>query len=148
VIVGHGLIVVSGDADYVALWGRLHNSGTSPTDVSVFGFSPQEVVAPGRVKVQSQVVSAGAQLSVQASPSGEGARFTLGLARPGKVRIDILTLDGREVVTAFEGAVGEGVRTVSWDGTAAKGARLSPGYYFARLSTPDGAEVSRLMVSR
>jgi hypothetical protein len=65
-------------------------------------------------------------------------RFTLATAQAVTVRI--YSVAGREVAQfAHRGAAGPNVMT--WDGTLASGSKATPGVYFYRIDTPDGAGV-------
>jgi len=55
---GYGIVVVGGaDPAGVSLEGSIINSHTSPTDVSVFNFAPQEIVSKGSARRTSRTFS-------------------------------------------------------------------------------------------
>jgi endonuclease/exonuclease/phosphatase family metal-dependent hydrolase len=55
------------------------------------------------------------------------------LATPGSVRLDIFDISGRLVTRLFEGEMGTGRFTLTWDSTDSRGNRVNSGVYFYRL---------------
>ncbi|MFC1573286.1 FlgD immunoglobulin-like domain containing protein, partial [Candidatus Eisenbacteria bacterium] len=67
------------------------------------------------------------------------------LARPGRIRIDVLDLSGRLVCELFSGNGPVGGSAVTWDGRDHAGRRVAPGVYFGRVTSSSG-EVSRSVI--
>ena len=65
--------------------------------------------------------------------------------RPGKVTLSIYNVLGQEVVTLFDGEQHVGRYEFMWDGKDAKGASMTSGVYFYRLSLDGEVGQSRLM---
>lgn len=79
-------------------------------------------------------------LSVSPSPSGGPIAFGLGIRQRSHVSIRMFDLAGRLVKVAADEMRDPGSAIVTWDGTAADGARVSSGVYFYRVEA-DGAVV-------
>jgi flagellar hook capping protein FlgD len=62
-----------------------------------------------------------------------------------RVQARLYDLQGRLVRTLHEGALPRGVTGVAWDGRADDGTMLGAGIYLARLSSPLGSSVSRVL---
>ena len=61
-------------------------------------------------------------------------------------RLDLFDLQGRRVRTLADRRLPAGASVIHWDGRDANGRRLDPGLYFARLTTPAGRHVARLVL--
>ena len=68
-----------------------------------------------------------------------------GLEQPGAVSLQIHDIAGRLVRTLVKQSEGRGDHTVRWDGRDARHRMMAPGIYFARLTTPDGSDVRRIV---
>jgi len=80
------------------------------------------------------------------NPARAGATFGWSLPRGGAARLEILDLAGRRVATLADGAFGANRYVRAWDLRDARGSRVAPGVYFARLSSADGMRLRRLVV--
>lgn len=67
------------------------------------------------------------------NPARHGTRFTLSLPRSGPVAFDVLDAAGRLVWRAPGAEHAAGRVTLAWSGRDARGARVAPGLYFARV---------------
>lgn len=67
------------------------------------------------------------------NPASHGVRLALTLPRPGRVAFDVLDAAGRLVWSAPAVDRPAGAVTLAWDGRDARGARVAPGLYFARV---------------
>lgn len=79
------------------------------------------------------------------NPSSAGVALRFTLAAPAHVRLELLDCAGRLVRVVAEGEYGPGACTLAWDGTGEGGSRVAPGLYFARLATPTGSSIRRLV---
>jgi hypothetical protein len=143
---GLAVLVVQGDAAHVALQGFVVNSHTNAFDVSVFGFTPEEVRAPaGNVAVQPD--RAGAALALRASPNPSRGEITFAydLAEAADVTLEVFDAAGRRVatVTTERGQAGRAV--ARWNPVDDAGRRLPAGIYYARLGTRDGSRLTRVV---
>lgn len=68
------------------------------------------------------------------------------LSAPTAVRIDLYDLQGRRVRTLADRVLHRGSTVIPWDGRDASGAAARCGVYFARMVTPRGAQVARLLI--
>lgn len=81
------------------------------------------------------------------NPCVNGARVSFSLANAADVRLAILDAAGRNVRTLVRGAMPAGPQSVTWNGRSANGARVAPGVYFLRLTTPDRELTQRVTVA-
>lgn len=98
---------------------------------------------------EGMVAAAGTTL-LPASPNPFVPRTTLGVALETEGRMDVRVYDaqGREIDVLATGVYRAGTHQLTWDATDARGTRVAPGVYFARLETPEGAMSQRLVVAR
>lgn len=82
-----------------------------------------------------------------ASRATGGARVQCGVARGGRVQLEVLDVSGRVEVTLVDAIHGPGRYVVRWDG-ASGSARPSPGLCFVRLSVPGQVTVRKLAIIR
>jgi len=66
------------------------------------------------------------------------------LARAGRVRLQVYTLDGRLVRELVDGELPAGRHAFKWDGADDGDHRLASGVYLTRLTTPDGTLSGRM----
>ena len=74
---------------------------------------------------------------LSARPRQGGAILRYALRSPGHVRLEVFDLAGRRITTLVDGFRDVGEHEVAWDGTSNYG-RSTSGFYFARMSTPEG----------
>ena len=67
-------------------------------------------------------------------------RMEFRLARPGRVEINVLTVDGRLVRHLVDAALPAGGQAVTWDGRDDAGRETASGLYYARLRTAEGVQ--------
>jgi hypothetical protein len=100
--------------------------------VSVPGHGP---AAPGEIA-----------LAVPApNPSSRATRLGFALPRAASVDLRVFSVDGREVRTLVREALPAGLRSATWDGRDARGARAGAGVYFARLAVDGHVLFQRLV---
>jgi hypothetical protein len=68
------------------------------------------------------------------------------LARPGLVRIEIFSLDGRRIRTLVEGAYGAGRHAEVWDGRDQTGRSVASGTYLFTMVGPDIKQTRRMLL--
>ncbi len=69
-------------------------------------------------------------------------------AKAQPVTLAIYNLKGQVVRTLVQGEISQGRHSVLWDGKDNAGQGVSSGIYFARLHTPEGTHVRKLMLSK
>ena len=80
-----------------------------------------------------------------ANPSGGEARLRYVLPARGSVSLELFDLQGRRLATLAKGTVEAGPHEARWNGRLESGARARAGMYLARLETPWGARVVRIV---
>jgi len=73
-------------------------------------------------------------------------RFSVG--DPGRVRLAVYDVAGRQVALIEDRPLGAGQYTRAWDGTSAGGRRVSPGVYVVRLEAGGVTSATKLVVLR
>ena len=79
------------------------------------------------------------------NPFGRSTVLQFSLAKPGRVELAVYSVDGRRVAMLENETLSAGSHSVTWDGTDARGQRLGPGMYYARLKSAEG-KASRTLV--
>jgi hypothetical protein len=79
------------------------------------------------------------------NPSRGATALGYSLARPGRVHLSVLAVDGRQVTALVDAERSAGVHRLEWDGRDGGGRPVSPGLYYARLVTPDGSFTRRVV---
>ncbi|MFN8177067.1 MAG: FG-GAP-like repeat-containing protein [bacterium] len=72
------------------------------------------------------------------NPSRAGTQVVLGMPTAGRVDVAVVAVDGRRVATLAFRTLPAGRHTLSWNGRDAHGARVAPGVYFVRATSPSG----------
>jgi hypothetical protein len=87
------------------------------------------------------------RMLLSSNPTSGGTRVQYGVARAGRVRLELLDVSGRVEDTLADRVQPPGRYVVSWDGVGPRG-RASPGLYFVRLVTPDQVTTRKLAIIR
>ena len=87
-------------------------------------------------------------MSSYPNPFNAGTVIPFRLGAAGRVRIDIYNLLGQRVRRLLDEGRAPGLQKVRWSGTDDRGAPLSSGVYFYRLTTGDLAETRRCTLIR
>ena len=107
------------------------------------------VTAPVSVTpIAGAVANVGFVIPPSPNPTRSGSWFRFALARPGRVRADVIDVNGRRIVTLLDRDLVAGQFAASWDGRTSAGARVPPGVYSIRLSLPGLTQVRRVAVER
>ncbi len=64
------------------------------------------------------------------------------------VELDVYSIHGRRVCRLLQGERSTGTHRVNWDGTDRRGQPVPSGVYFARLTTPSGSVVQKVVVAK
>jgi hypothetical protein len=79
------------------------------------------------------------------NPSTSATRMELALPTTANVDLAIYDAAGRQVASLLHGELPAGRRSVTWDGRDASGRTVASGLYFARLITPHGTAMRRIV---
>jgi hypothetical protein len=147
---GFAVIVVSGDPDNTNVSAMSHHGGSGKVSLQDFHFSlhrAQPISSAGNVGADVVTPALGKiAMSGRPNPSSSGIFLNISLQKSTNVQLEILTVDGKKVASAYSGAMNAGANTIYWNGRGSNGARVAPNYYFARLSSPEGSKVTRLVL--
>lgn len=84
----------------------------------------------------------------QPNPFNPQTSLSFSVERPQHLRLSVFDAAGRRVRVLVDGAFAAGTFTQIWDGCADSGAPLPSGTYLARLEGEDGAQVTKLMLTK
>ncbi len=82
------------------------------------------------------------------NPFNPQTNIAFELPREMPVRLGVYDIRGHLVIQLFDGVLGSGRQTVSWNGTNSFGSNVSSGVYLYRLDTPDGTKTGRMTLSK
>jgi hypothetical protein len=82
------------------------------------------------------------------NPARGASEIAFSTARPGPAEVKVFDVAGRAVRTLTAGRVEPGRHVLRWDGRTDGGDAAAGGVYFLRLTTPEGASVSKLTLVR
>lgn len=85
-------------------------------------------------------------LSASPNPVGGSTEISFGLAAPSRVEAGIYTVRGRLVRALADGVLPAGAHGFEWDGRDARGRRVSPGLYLARVDAEGRSRSAKLIV--
>lgn len=84
---------------------------------------------PGRP--QDEIAAEEFKVSVAyPNPFNTRTQFSIQVFRAGRIRVDVVALDGRRVATLWKGEMSTGSQAFRWDGRSAAGKRVPSGVYF------------------
>ncbi|MDH7515959.1 MAG: Omp28-related outer membrane protein [Bacteroidota bacterium] len=78
------------------------------------------------------------------NPFNPSTEIAVDVARTMPLRLDVLDLMGRTIVTVADGVFEPGTHRFVWRGTDAGGTPLPAGMYTCRLTTPDGVQLRHM----
>lgn len=159
-----GVNVIIGDnSSPLGTWTHYAVSATAPAGTdsvdALIIFTQGEFLENGKIFIDDVVFAEGVTSGAGDTPSALGAklyqnvpnpfnpttRISFDLAQRENVEISVYDVTGRLVNTLFKGRLGAGPHSVTWDGKAASGARVSSGVYLYVLRT-SSEQVARRMV--
>jgi uncharacterized membrane protein len=79
------------------------------------------------------------------NPSSSATRLEFALPAAASVDLSVYDASGRRVTTLMHSELPAGRRAVTWDGREASGRPVAAGLYFARLVTPQGSALRRIV---
>ncbi|HET9326603.1 MAG TPA: FlgD immunoglobulin-like domain containing protein, partial [Candidatus Eisenbacteria bacterium] len=86
--------------------------------------------------------------AIRPNPTRAGATIRYDLPRGGNVALRVYDAQGRCVRVLTEGWTAPGRRSLSWDARDARGAPVSAGLYFVRLSIAELSATQKLLILR
>ncbi len=116
------------------------NGLSSDVDLTQFAFedigwfNPRLTDAPG-----DGLATRLALLAARPNPFAAMTSLAFDLPRAGRATLVVFDVAGRRVKSLLDGEMPAGRHAVSWDATDDAGAKVSPGVYFYRLTTAEGA---------
>jgi hypothetical protein len=128
----------------------------TPDGVQLFGYGQMltppytqrafRITVPGPVAGAPAATVARVELS-SPSPNPSAAATRMELALPAAASVDLSVYDaaGRRVASLLHTDLPAGRRSVTWDGRESRGGRVAAGLYFARLITPQGSAMQRIV---
>ncbi|HET9325180.1 MAG TPA: FlgD immunoglobulin-like domain containing protein [Candidatus Eisenbacteria bacterium] len=104
------------------------------------------ITVPPTVSVPEPRLHARLELSPpRPNPSTSSIRLDFALESAGPVDLSVYDASGRRVATLLHSELPAGRRSVSWDGREESGRPVGAGLYFARLITPQGSALRRIV---
>lgn len=82
------------------------------------------------------------------TPFSDQVSLALTLAAPLAVRVEIVDVSGRRIVSLADGTLPAGTTALSWDGRTAEGAPAGSGLYFIRALGPGIERTARVLLVR
>jgi hypothetical protein len=108
-----------------------------------------ESIGQGRTGLDVDPAPATTRLgAVYPNPSPGPFQLAFGLERAGRVRAQVVDVQGRLVATVADRVYPAGEGVLQWDGRDARGLAVSPGVYFMRVSGAGLDAARRMMVLR
>ncbi len=130
----HQMLVSS--RDEMLRYGRQVTMDTTEMTVHLFRF-PQVGIEERQSKTRRTI----GQFSVALNPTKGTIRITYELARPGPVRLRLLSDDGRLVATLSPGRVSAGKHSLEWN------QEIVPGTYFLNLESGEGIRSQKIVIA-
>ncbi|MDX2246343.1 MAG: FlgD immunoglobulin-like domain containing protein [Bacteroidia bacterium] len=129
-----------------SLQDSLKSTQASPTGVALELFS-QSTTIDG-IEDFSPKNGNKISLKVYPNPFAKDVNISYDLPSNTNVRLDIFTLEGRQVRTLVNERLGAGFQTHTWDGTNESGKKLPVGFYQILLQTDRNSGTSRILLLR
>jgi uncharacterized repeat protein (TIGR02543 family) len=127
-------------------WSGDTTTTTNPLSIVVTRARSLQATFSGLLGVDPATVAL-ALAPIVPNPVQTNAQVEFSLPQEADVRVQVLDIQGREIVTLASGVFPSGRHHLSWDGARLGGAR-SAGVYFIRLQTPDAVLTRRFVLAR
>ena len=82
------------------------------------------------------------------NPARSSSAVRFNLPQAGAVLADVFDVGGRRVRRLIDATLAGGAHEAAWDGRDDSGASMAQGVYYYRVSTPQGREVRRVVLTR
>ncbi len=102
----------------------------------------------GTIGVESGTELASVSLRVAPNPTAAGGQIHFVLPAPGRIRLALFDVRGREVRVLVDGSLRAGSHVVRWDGRGSDGRPITDGVYFYRLESGTATRAEKLVVRR
>lgn len=80
------------------------------------------------------------------NPFSEKTQIEFNLCEPSIVILDVYNLKGEMINRIFDGYLGSGVHSVSWDATNETGSRVPAGYYFCKIKSGNSVLTEKMIL--
>ena len=135
-----------------ALNDAVHVTGIVMYAYSIYTLQPRDdddICEPGDAGVDTgTALPARLELGVRPNPMIAGAEIRFALPVTGNCDLKVYNVKGELVSTLVSGKTEAGEHTIGWNGTNARGNRVTSGIYFLRLETQAGSVATKVVVSR
>lgn len=85
---------------------------------------------------------------ISPNPCSPATSVSYAIGRPGPVRLDVFSADGRLIRTLLNEQRGAGEFAVRWDGTDGQGSRVASGAYSLRMQSGGAVDTRRILLLR
>jgi len=119
--------------------------GLPPFDVAFVQPPPMQPSAPGEGRAASRGLAVGRNYP---NPFNPETTIPFALGREGAVRVDVVDVEGRRVVTLLDAWLPAGEHRVRWSGVDRAGTAVRAGVFFCRVRSGPEAVVQKLVVVR
>jgi hypothetical protein len=102
--------------------------------------------APAAAPSASPAVASALPLACSPNPCRGVTAVSFEMPAAGQVTLDVLDIAGRRVASLAQTSMPAGAHTVRWDGRDERGARLTAGCYFVRLSAGGTSTTRKVIV--
>jgi hypothetical protein len=115
-----------------------------PTIGDLLGFTTEDATGTSMTEIFSSAGTENGwadnslQVAISPTPFSTHTSISFTLIRPGRARVTVYDVMGREVAVPFDGAISAGRHDVPWSTRGHDRQALDPGIYFVRIET--GAE--------
>ena len=82
------------------------------------------------------------------NPFNPETNISFVLANDMQAKLDIYNVQGQKIATLCDNELRKGKHTLPWKGVDMQGRKLMPGYYFSRLTTPEGSFSQKMMLMK
>lgn len=136
----------------------LYYDGSAGSSGNLVGFYPQKAVritrqpeTPAGVEGPSNPQEAPARFELAAAcpnPLRSSTSIRFGLPREARLELGVYNIVGQRVATLVSGMTPAGRHSVTWNGRADDGQKVSAGVYLVRMATPGYSSTRKLTVLR
>ena len=106
---------------------------------------PEGLIGP--IHVAASASATPLTLAALPNPTSAAMHLDFTIDREGEVRLAIFDLSGRRIASPFQGRLPAGHHAIDWGLTDARGIRVAPGAYFARIEALGRSTLARIIVS-
>lgn len=130
----------------------VHVTGTVMYAYDLYTLQPrndEDICEPGDAGAEDDIVlPKEISLAVRPNPMLDGSQIRYALPSAGQADLKVYNVKGELVKTLASGKADAGEHHAAWDGTNARGYRVTSGIYFVRLETKAGSAVTKIVVAK